>query len=235
MIFKERLSNPKSTMPPEESLDQDSEIVAKIRAGDEQAWQRLIELFEGRLLAYVNCRIRDRAASEDIVQEALIGFLSSLPNYDSNRSLESYLFSICAYKLTDHLRREGRRPALQLRKTSDNDSPENDWVGSHRVASSIARSAEQKKIEEIAIRRAISEQINHWKTTDQWTKLKAIELLYIKGLGNQDVAQSLSISEQKVANYKSDFLIRLRKIIENMNLEDSVFPEIYQSDESTDA
>ncbi len=50
-------------MPPEESLDQDSEIVAKIRAGDEQAWQRLIELFEGRLLAYVNCRIRDRAAS----------------------------------------------------------------------------------------------------------------------------------------------------------------------------
>ena len=45
---------------------------------------------------------------------AFLGFLNSLPNYDGRRPLESYLFSICAYKLTDHLRREGRRPAVPL-------------------------------------------------------------------------------------------------------------------------
>ena len=72
------------------------------------AWSDLISRYEGRLLAFVESRLGRRGASEDIVQEAFIGFLNSLPNYDGRRSLEGYLFSICAYKLTDHLRREGR-------------------------------------------------------------------------------------------------------------------------------
>ena len=38
--------------------------------------------YEGRLLAFVDRRLHDRAASEDVVQETFIGFLNSLPNYD---------------------------------------------------------------------------------------------------------------------------------------------------------
>ena len=85
----------------------------RIRDGDGDAWQSLIDRYEGRLLAYTDSRIRNRATSEDIVQDAFVGFLISLPNYDGSRPLESYLFSICGYKLTDHLRREGRRPSVQ--------------------------------------------------------------------------------------------------------------------------
>ena len=71
-------------------------LIERIREGDPQAWQNLLERYEGRLLAFVNSRIRNRATSEDIVQEAFVGFLISLPNYDGSRPLESYLFSICA-------------------------------------------------------------------------------------------------------------------------------------------
>ena len=48
------------------------------------------------------------------MQETFIGFLTSLPNFDERRPLEGYLFSIAAHKLTDYLRREGRRPTLPL-------------------------------------------------------------------------------------------------------------------------
>ncbi len=85
----------------------DNQLIEQIRGGDSDAWQTLIDRYEGRLLAFTNSRIRDRTASEDIVQDAFVGFLISLPNYDGTKRLESYLFSICAYKLTDHLRREG--------------------------------------------------------------------------------------------------------------------------------
>ena len=84
----------------------DQELIQRIRQGDSDAWNDLIKRYEGRLLAFVDSRLSNRSASEDIVQEAFIGFLNSLPNYDGRRPLESYLFSICAYKLTDHLRRE---------------------------------------------------------------------------------------------------------------------------------
>jgi len=213
-------------MSPDDSSLHDAELIARVKAGDPQAWRRLIEQFEGRLVAYVNSRIQDRSSSEDIVQDAFIGFLNSLPNYDEQRSLESYLFSICAYKLTDHLRREGRRPSLQLRHLSGNETPENSWIGTGRVASSIARSAEQKKIEEQVIRQAICEQVDHWKTTKQWTILKAIVLTYVAGLGNQEVASLLAITEQQVANFKSDFQTRLKSIIKRKDLDSIAFPEL---------
>jgi RNA polymerase sigma-70 factor (ECF subfamily) len=208
------------------SSEADAYLVEQIRAGSPDAWKSLIDRYEGRLMAYTDSRIRNRATSEDIVQEAFVGFLISLPNYDGTRPLESYLFSICAYKLTDHLRREGRRPSIQMHRRGSSTSGQIEPVGSDRVASSIARSVERKAIEEAAVRDAISQQIQRWKNGDGWTKLKAIELLFVRGLGNKEVARQLDLSEQQVANYKSDFQIRLRSTVKRMNLDEDVFPEL---------
>ena len=204
----------------------DAFLVQQIRDGDADAWQQLIDRYEGRLLAYTDSRIRNRATSEDIVQEAFVGFLISLPNYDGSRPLESYLFSICAYKLTDHLRREGRRPAIQMHGRNSSGGGAIEPAGSDRVASSIARSVERKRIEEEAVRAAIAEQIDRWKRSDSWIKLRVIELLFVRGLGNKEVAEKTNQTEQQIANYKSDFLIRLRSIVRRMDLDQDVFPEL---------
>ncbi|TWU56498.1 ECF RNA polymerase sigma factor SigW [Rubripirellula tenax] len=207
--------------------DADAYLVDQIRKGDQEAWQSLIDRFEGRLLAFTDSRIRNRASSEDIVQEAFVGFLISLPNYDGNRRLESYLFSICAYKLTDHLRREGRRPSIQMHhRGSSGEGAAMEPAGSDRVASSIARSVERKAIEESAVRDAIGEQVDRWKSGEGWNKLKAIELLFVVGMPNKEVAEATGLSEQQIANYKSDFQIRLRSIINRMELDEGVFPEL---------
>jgi RNA polymerase sigma-70 factor (ECF subfamily) len=203
----------------------DDVLVKQIRDGDSEAWQALIDRYEGRLLAYTRNRIRDRAAAEDIVQEAFVGFLVSLPNYDGNRPLESYLFSICAYKLTDHLRREGRRPSIQMHGQNSSGG-DFDVKGTARVASSIARSVERKRLEEDAIREAMREQIERWKDSGNWEKLKAIELLIVRGWGNKQVAQQIGLSEQQIANYKSDFQTRLKSIIKRNHLNLDVFPEL---------
>jgi RNA polymerase sigma-70 factor (ECF subfamily) len=215
-------------VPPREltTSQADALLVERIRSGDAAAWQALIDRYEGRLLAFTDSRIRNRASSEDIVQEAFVGFLISLPNYDGSRPLESYLFSICAYKLTDHLRREGRRPSIQMHHRGSHDDRQIEWTGGDRMASSIARSGERKAIEEQAVREAIAEQITRWKQGDGWTKLKAIELIFVCGKPNREVAAQLQLSEQQVANFKSDFQQRLRSIIKRMNLDRDVFPEL---------
>jgi RNA polymerase sigma-70 factor (ECF subfamily) len=207
--------------------DPDSLLIQRIRDGDTDAWSDLISRYEGRLLAFVESRIGHRSASEDVVQEAFIGFLNSLPNYDGRRPLESYLFSICAYKLTDYLRREGRRPSIPLSAGGDSSG---DWQlpGSARAASSIARSGERHGMEEKAIVTALREQVGRWRKRGDWTKLKCLELLFVRGWANKDVAALLDITEQQVANFKFDFIARLQSMIRRQGLSEDVFPELYR-------
>ena len=141
-------------------MEADQHLVERIRQGETEAWNDLIGLYEGRLRAYVSRRLQNRSAAEDIVQETFIGFLNSLPNYDGRRPLESYLFSISSNKLTDHLRREGRRPTIPLAAASSNHS---EWqlAGNQRAASSIARSDERRAMEENALRDALTKQVRN--------------------------------------------------------------------------
>src|SRR5436309_11021874 len=117
--------------------DSDRLLVQQIRQGDPRAWEHLIGRYEGRLLAFVHRRLRDRSASEDVVQETFVGFLHSLPNFDDNRELQTYLFTIASYKLTDHLRRTGRHP---MQHVSDGPSDIlHQKLDEHKAASSQAR------------------------------------------------------------------------------------------------
>lgn len=205
------------------SLDQI--LVENIRSGNTDAWQQFIDRFEGRLLAYVGSRLLDRSHAEDIVQETFIGFLNSLPNYDCSRPLESYLFSIAAYKLTDHLRREGRRHSTQLVTRENSSDAAQSIPARGRGASSMARSVEQRDIEEVALANALADQISKWKSKADYVKLKCIELLFVSGVNNKDAAKQLDLSEQQIANYKSDFVTRTRSLISRQASREN-FPEL---------
>src|SRR5437868_10361312 len=160
-------------------MSSDAVLIDRIQAGEVEAWEELIAQFEGRLLAFVESRLGRRQAGEDVVQETFIGFLTSLPNYDPRRPLESYLFSIAAHKLTDYLRREGRRPALPLSSTAASTGGTWELAGNARPASSIARSGERRDLEEAALAQGIAEQINHWREKGDWEKVKCMEMLFV--------------------------------------------------------
>jgi RNA polymerase sigma-70 factor, ECF subfamily len=208
----------------------DQLLIDRIRAKDPEAWNDLIARFEGRLLAFVRSRANSRQAAEDIVQETFIGFLTSLPNYDKRKPLEGYLFSIAAHKLTDHLRREGRRPTIPLAASSSGSGTTWDRAGSARPASSIVRSEERRHIEEAALVEGIRGEIDRWRRRGDWLKLKCIELLLVRGWANKDAAAELGLSEQTVANHKFQFIASLRGAVKKQKLPEDVFPELYAAE-----
>jgi RNA polymerase sigma-70 factor (ECF subfamily) len=212
------------------SSQSDSLLIQRVRSGEAEAWQELIARFEGRLLAFVEHRTRNRAAAEDVVQESFIGFLTSLPNYDTRRSLESYLFSIAAHKLTDHLRREGRRPALPLATATGTNPSSWEPAGPDRPASSILRSGERRHLEEAALVTALEEQIAFYQRRNDWQKLACVELLLVRGWANKDAAARLAITEQQVANFKFEFLAKIRAAVRRQALPEDVFPELYEEE-----
>ncbi|MEZ6056217.1 MAG: sigma-70 family RNA polymerase sigma factor [Planctomycetaceae bacterium] len=187
----------------------EQQLVERIRRGEAEAWQGCIDRYEGRLLAFARSRVRQLAAAEDIVQETFLGFLTSLPNYDTRTPLESFLFAIAAHKITDHLRREGRRPTFSL--LPDDSHAESDRPGDARVASSMARSHERRTVEAGVLGEALSELITRWKRDGEWERLMCAELLIVCGWPNKQVASRLGISEQAVANHKHFIVNKLRE------------------------
>lgn len=215
------------------SSQTDSLLVSRVRAGEEEAWNELIARFEGRLLAFVESRLQNAASAEDVVQETFVGFLTSLPNYDSHRPLETYLFSIAAHKLTDLLRREGRRPALPLVSGRSGETSAWEPPGSERRGSSIVRSGERRRLEEEALASAIHDQLTHWRDRGDWDKVRCVELLFVRGWPNKEVATVLGLSEQTVANIKFEFLAKLRASVRDQQLPEDIFPELYKSHEES--
>jgi RNA polymerase sigma-70 factor (ECF subfamily) len=204
--------------------DSDRLLVEQIRQGDKRAWDLLIERYEGRLLAFVERRLRDRAASEDVVQETFFGFINSLPNYDANRELQTYLFTIASYKLTDHLRRQGRHP---LQHVSDGPGDLlHQQIDSQPAASSMARSQERRDLESQAVARCLGPMLRQWQERGDFQRIKVLELLLVKGLANRDVAAFLGISEQQVANYRFAAVKKLTEHIRDAGLPPDVFPEL---------
>ena len=203
------------------TTDAESLLVRQVRAGDARAWRQVIERFEGRLRAFVDSRIHDRAASEDVVQDTFMGFLTSLPHYDEKRDMEAYLFSIAAHKLTDHLRKQGRRPVDQF-GSDDHGRPLDEVPGDGRPASSIARSGERRKAEEQLLNDSLGHLVREWLSRADYDRLRCLELIIVKGWPNKEAAKYLNITEQAVASYKFQTIARLKEMARKagLNLDD---------------
>jgi RNA polymerase sigma-70 factor (ECF subfamily) len=201
-------------------------FVEQIRRGDQRAWREFIERYEGRMTAFVRRRLGQSPAVDDVVQEAFVGFLVSLPNYDANRGLETYLFSIAAHKLTDHLRRQGRRPTVPLIAGDDSSRADPGPIDSARSVGCLARSGERRGQEAEALAAALDEVLDHWRAKHDWTKVACMELLFVRGKPNKDAAAALNLTEQNVANIKFDFLARVREAVRRRHLPAEAFPEL---------
>ena len=209
--------------------DDDAFLLTGVRRGEAASWERLIARYEGRLLAFAESRLGDRAAAEDVVQETFLGFLTALPNYDEQTPLESFLFAIAAHKLTDVLRRKGRRPALSFVLRDDSSSgtdshsgraAHREPVGRERKASSMARSVERRVIVERVLGDCLRGLIQAWYSRGEFERLQCVELLFVLGWSNKDVAARLGLSEQTVANHKSFVVGKLKDAATTARLRD---------------
>jgi RNA polymerase sigma-70 factor (ECF subfamily) len=213
------------------SSESDRLLIQQIRRGDPGAWNQLIARYEGRLLAFAERRLHDRATGEDVVQETFIGFLNSLPNFDDRRELQTYLFTIAAHKITDVLRRKGRQPVQTGSDAGGGDDLLAQQLDRDQLAaSSLVRHEEQRQLESAAIARALRQLLGQWHERGEYGRIQVLELLMVKGWANRDVAKFLSVSEQQVANYRFAAVRKITESIRDAGLPADVFPELHRAE-----
>lgn len=107
-------------MPDEPSapLDSTAVLIQRVREGDKDSLERLIQRHLAPLRRYVSGRLprwaRDLSDTDDLVQDTLLRTLSKLDVFEVRGAgaLHAYLRQAVMNRLRDELRRKGRAPAL---------------------------------------------------------------------------------------------------------------------------
>jgi len=85
--------------------DEEKQIIRRAAGRDEQACNRLLNLYKGRVFSYVYRVVRNYHDAEEITYETFIRCFKSLDNFDVDRPLCAWLFSIAHNLTIDYFRK----------------------------------------------------------------------------------------------------------------------------------
>jgi RNA polymerase sigma factor (sigma-70 family) len=86
----------------------DVQLVARVRAGNDAAFEELYRRYHHRIRSFVQGRLRDSGRAEDVTQEAFISALRRLRVTDSEIAFKPWLFEIARNAAIDVHRRSSR-------------------------------------------------------------------------------------------------------------------------------
>jgi RNA polymerase sigma-70 factor (ECF subfamily) len=95
------------------------EFLALLRAGDGEAYRRLIRRFHGALVGTAGAIIGSRAQAEEVVQDAWLAVFSGIARFEGRSSLSSWLFAIVLNRARTRAAREGRLVALPMLESGE--------------------------------------------------------------------------------------------------------------------
>jgi RNA polymerase sigma-70 factor (ECF subfamily) len=94
-----------STTARDNRVSDESNWIDRARAGDQEAFARLIEMYQTPIFNLAYRMLGDPAEAEDAAQEAFMRAYSRLASFDPCRSFKTWLFSIASHHCIDRLRK----------------------------------------------------------------------------------------------------------------------------------
>jgi RNA polymerase sigma factor (sigma-70 family) len=202
----------------------DQYLLDKIRQGNKQAWSEFVDRYRGRLLSFARAKLPQSADAEDVVQETFIAFIKSLPNFQSECALETYLFTLLRHKIIDTYRSQKASHVCLIQdfyETKSRDQlsdPFADLAGPAQTASWYVKADEKYRSQKNALVEALSELVDGLKSSLNFRDLQIAELLFYCHLSNKDVAKVMGLREKAIALIKHRNLKQIRKRIESFHI-----------------
>ena len=98
----------------------DSAVVAQFLAGEERAFQELVDRYQTRLLNFVYRTIGDREKGEDLVQEVFIRVYRHLHRFDTSKKFSTWIYTIASNLAKNELRNRSRNPLVLFQTIKKN-------------------------------------------------------------------------------------------------------------------
>lgn len=88
--------------------DDESGLVAALRAGDELAFAGLVDRYHGSMVRVARAYVATKEAAEDVVQDAWLGVIRGLDSFEGRSSLKTWMFRIVINRAMTKGGRESR-------------------------------------------------------------------------------------------------------------------------------
>jgi RNA polymerase sigma-70 factor, ECF subfamily len=189
----------------------EADLLARLRAGDEQAFEALVARLYGTMLAVARTYVKDRAVAEEVVQETWLGVINGLDRFEGRSSLKTWILSI----LVNQAKTRGTREARTIPfATLEDDAPAVDperfrgpheqYTGGWRAFPAnwnAATIVEDRETLRVAMR-AIAEL--------PLTQQTVIRMRDVEGYSSEEVCAALDVSEanQRVLLHRARSRVR---------------------------
>ena len=170
--------------PPQLTTREDREIVAGIRSASEEDFNLLYERYFQRVYSFAYTRLRNRADTEEVVQETFTVVFRSIDAYRGQSSLLSWIYGIAKNTVNNHVRRarayEARieRAEIELQR------------GSHSLASCTPE-------ENLSLRRCAEAVHDRLASVAGW-HAEVFLLRHVENLPINEIARRMSRSNDAV-------------------------------------
>ncbi|HEY6541762.1 MAG TPA: sigma-70 family RNA polymerase sigma factor [Ktedonobacteraceae bacterium] len=179
----------------------DGDLVARARAGNQEAFEMLVERYRVPLYQFISRFFEDYDQRCDVLQQVLIQLYISLPNLQTHRSLQAWMFRVARNRCLDELRRK-HVPNFTEMAWEGNEDEALCSAGVLMLAPSVEEQVEQHELEHLL----------YQVITDLPPKYRPIVWLrYTTLLNFGEIGRTLHIPEATAKTYFQRAKARMRQ------------------------
>ena len=105
------------------TASEEADLVARLRGGDERAFETLVDRHYATMLAVARGYVRTRAIAEEVVQEAWLGVLNGIDRFEGRSSLRTWIMRIVVNIAISRGEREARSVPFSTLASEESDEP----------------------------------------------------------------------------------------------------------------
>jgi RNA polymerase sigma-70 factor, ECF subfamily len=203
----------------------EAELIAGLRAGDEDAFAQLVDTYGSSLMRVARLYVRDRAVVQEVVQETWVGVLRGIDRFEGRSSLQTWLFRILTNTAKTRAVREARTVPFAALSSEPGDEPsvsgdsflgaDSAWPG-HWARGPAAWTTPLDELLSAETRQLLKQAIEQLPAMQR----RVVSLRDVEGWSSQEVCEALEITEanQRVLLHRGR--TRLRATIDERAVEE---------------
>ncbi len=191
----------------------DAEIVARLREGDEAAFAEVFDAHHGTLVRLARIFTKSESAAEEIAQDTWVAVLGSLASFEGRSSLKTWIVRIAINRAKTRAVRDGRQVPLEDDDAPSIDSTRYGAIGNMKTRPSEWGATPEALLAEREVRAAIERSIEELPSLQR----AVVTLRDVEGLSSEEVCNALDLTEsnQRVVLHRAR--MRLREALEKLH------------------